>query len=240
MSAIVVKQPPLLGHLDLQIIQGLRLGRASCAFNGTDASGTLPVRGFSTIDQVLLTPLDAPRSLSEAINIPLGTISATMGMTFVCGHVGNVNLVSFICKETVAGHNDNHWTFRLTNKGQSGSGTAAVIVADSSNSTDADASPQGSSLAGYANNLLYLGATADRAVAELDVLEFTITKAGVPANLTECSLALAIVIGGTDETLHVQANSNGTIPITSGNITIYRTGNVKTNNLKFNALVIGR
>ena len=79
-------------------------------------------------------------------------------------------------KTSIAAHNDNHATFALTNKGQAGVGTTAMLLASGVNGTDANDS--GFSLVGYKLQALTLhGTAANLAVAKNDVLVFSYTKA---------------------------------------------------------------
>jgi hypothetical protein len=208
-------------------------------FNGTDSSGTLIVPGLSQIAPggIYLLPLGAPASPYEFITIPLGTISATMGQTFRIPHVGTVISVALGTINTITADTANHWTFRLTNKSQS---NLAIITADSSNSTDSDASPAGFGITAYNPHALFQAAAPADSVGQFDLLEFTATKAGTATTMTGCFLELIVTIGGTDETLFVATNADGSIPISNGTITVARTGNVKTSALPFAFTITGR
>lgn len=239
MAAITIKQPSEIRR-GLILIgegqQGIRQLHGVGQFNGTDASGTLIVPGLRKIQHVQLTAMGIPSALYEVINIPLGTISATASQCFAVPHTGTVTQVAFGTANLISAHADNHWTFRLINQNE---GNSDIITADSSNSTDADSTPVGFTIGGDFPHVLFQAAAPADAVIQFETLKFTATKAAAATTMTGAFLELVVTIGGTDENLYVQANSDGSIPITSGAITIQRTGNIKTSDLQFSFTVTG-
>lgn len=238
MAAITLKQPATYQAAQsiLGGSNGFRLQRGVGAFNSTDASGTLAVPGFTKVQHVQLVLLDTPKVITENIQLPLGTLSADHKFSFRFPHAGTVTAASLVTKEALAVDGTNYYTFSIVNLGAAGVGTAKVVdPATVTNSTFTGGTAQ----AAYTPRAFTLGAAADLIVVAGDVGQFFADETGAAASFTEASLSVSVNIGGTDETLFVNANSDGSIPITSGAITIARTGNVKTSGAKFAFTVTG-
>jgi hypothetical protein len=106
-----------------------------------------------------------------------------------------------------------------------------TTAANSNNSTG------GAAFTAYTARALTLNSALNLVVTAADVFELTFTKASSAANLVELSFQLTIgsVTSPPDEILYGPApnSSSGKIDLTSGKITISRTGSNPTSALKF-------
>ena len=118
-----------------------------------------------------------------AISIGLATIATSAGATNGYRHApftGKLIAVIFSAVDALAAHDTNYVTFGLTNLGQAGAGTAAMLAATAANTTKITG---GTALAANTKRDLALTATgADLAVTQGDRLKPTITASGTLAN----------------------------------------------------------
>lgn len=113
----------------------------------------------------------ARRIKDYAISTPGTTSIATTGNTdeyLIVPKTGRVIAAYFSSLAALATHEDNHVTFSITNLGQAGAGSAAILAATAANTTDATG---GTALAANTKRTLTLSSTAaDLAVTEGDRL----------------------------------------------------------------------
>lgn len=106
-----------------------------------------------------------------SISTPGTTQIATTGNTdeyLIVPKSGTVIAAYFSSLAALATHEDNHVTFSITNLGQAGAGTAAILAATAANTTDATG---GSAIAANTKRELTLnGTAANLAVVEGDRL----------------------------------------------------------------------
>lgn len=111
------------------------------------------------------------RLKTYAISTPGTTQIATTGNTdeyLIVPKSGRVAAAYFSSLAALAVHEDNHVTFSITNLGQAGAGSVAILAATAANTTDATG---GSALVANAKRTLTLtSTTADKNVTEGDRL----------------------------------------------------------------------
>lgn len=109
-----------------------------------------------------------------------GTTSiATTGNTdeyLIAAKTGKLHAAVFQSLASLAAHDSNYVTFGITNLGQAGAGTAAMLAATDANTTKATG---GTALSASSKRTLSLtGTTADLAVTEGDVLRIRFAATG--------------------------------------------------------------
>lgn len=132
---------------------------------------------------------------TKSIHLALGTI-ATTGATIVTlpvAHAGTLAAVKFCAKDALAAHDSNYLTFAITNKGQSGAGSTAMLSATASGTTKATG---GAAIAAYTTRDCPLHATGgNAALASGDCLELSVTATGTLANtVTEAAMRLDYLV----------------------------------------------
>lgn len=134
------------------------------------------------------------RSLSneakrKSVQVVFGTVATSAGDTdgyVIAPCTGTLESVFFSCIDALAAHADNHVTFGITNLGQDGSGSTAMLHA-TKNTTDTDVTGY-SAIGANTVKSLYLsvvetdGQFANREVVAGDRLLVRITAAGTLAN----------------------------------------------------------
>jgi hypothetical protein len=122
------------------------------------------------------------RLKAYAISTPGTTSIATTGNTdeyLIVPKTGKVIAAYFSSLAALATHEDNHVTFSITNLGQAGAGTAAILAATAANTTDTTG---GTALAANTKRSLALTSTAaDLNVTEGDRLLVRFAAAGTLA-----------------------------------------------------------
>lgn len=99
---------------------------------------------------------------------------------FSAPFAGDLIAAFFIATDVLAASDTNYITFTLTNLGQAGAGTAAMLAATDPNTTKATG---GAAIAAHTQRALTLSATAaNLRVAQNDRLRFTATATGTLAN----------------------------------------------------------
>jgi len=133
------------------------------------------------------------RLKTYGVNIPVGTIAAT-GATSAYAIVpksGTISAAFFSSVDATATHATNLLTFSITNLGQAGAGTAAVLAATAANTTN---STGGSAIAANTKRVLVLnGTAANLAVVEGDRLQVTSTAAATTANTNTFSNVVLLI-----------------------------------------------
>ncbi|GEM_PF-1149037 len=166
---------------------------------GTPSDGTITAAKLASnaVTTVKITDANVTGAkLSAAANlrsivIPLGTIATTGStkVTIPAPLAGTLSAVKFCGKDALATSDTNYLTFALTNKGQAGAGTTAMLSATASGTTQATG---GSAIAAYTTRDCPLHATAgNAAIAAGDCLELSVTATGTLANtVTEATIRL--------------------------------------------------
>jgi len=142
-----------------------------------------------------LTQTQPTQAGREVLALSPGTQSATAAFTLVAPEDGTLSAAKIVVKTTVTTSDTDYWTFAIVNKGQSGSGSTAMLAATDANTSKATG---GSAITAYTARALSLNGTpANLAVAAGDVLEITATKSGSAANLVELGvdIELATTVG---------------------------------------------
>lgn len=111
----------------------------------------------------------------------IATTTSGTNPAFITAPVSGVlTAASFAGVDALAAHDTNYITFAITNLGQAGSGTAAMLAATDANTTKATG---GSALVANSRRNLTLTATAaDLAVVKGDRIRVTATVSGTLAN----------------------------------------------------------
>ena len=151
----------------------------------TNAKVLLETPTPASIPGLLLSAAAATRTLSAQ----LGVISATTSFEIVSPGFAAV-LAAAVLDNSVgfATDNTNYWSFFLTNAGPAGTGATAMLDTTALNTTQTTG---GSALTAHVARPLVKNATAGNLVtAANDVVIFTVTKVGAPANLTAVNLRL--------------------------------------------------
>jgi hypothetical protein len=95
-------------------------------------------------------------------------------------YAGVLTSAYFIATDALAQHGSNYLTFTLTNLGQAGAGTAAMLAATDPNTTK---TTTGAAIAAHTQRSLTLnGTAANLIVAKNDRLRFTATATGTLGN----------------------------------------------------------
>lgn len=147
----------------------------SAASNITGVTAGAGLTGGGTEGTVTLDAIDA-------VNEQMATIATTGASTtyIFAPHAGSLSSVDFTCVEALAAHADNYVTFTITNKGQAGSGSTAMLAATDANTTKTST---GTAITAKAKRALTLHGTASNlVVVKGDVLEITVTATGTLAN----------------------------------------------------------
>ncbi|MGB7158550.1 MAG: hypothetical protein WBD40_10825 [Tepidisphaeraceae bacterium] len=133
--------------------------------------------------------LTAAGATKELI-IPLGTVAATTSFSIVApNHAATLSLAPLTVKTAITASDTNYWTASMVNKGASGAGSTAMLLATDANTTKATA--PGSGISAYvARQLALHGTGANLITAANDVLEFTLTKTAAAADLVQAALRL--------------------------------------------------
>lgn len=122
--------------------------------------------------------LGARRVNYYTINVDMGTIAATGATTkyAIVGKSGTVQQAYFSGVEALATNGSNYVSFTIVNLGQTGAGTADVILATAANSTN---SAGGAAIAANTKRVLGLhGTAANLLVTEGDRLKIIATVTG--------------------------------------------------------------
>lgn len=129
----------------------------------------------------------------EFVSGNLGTI-ATTSTTDVCviaPITGNISQALFSSLAALAAHDTNYITFSITNLGQAGAGTAAILAATDANTTKATG---GTALAANTKRTLTLtGTGTDRRVVAGDRLRIRATASGTLAGAVTASNVLLTI-----------------------------------------------
>lgn len=205
------------------------------AFSTTSTTFSLAT-GLRRVEKAFFTPIGTTATLSQSVNVNIGTLSATGTANIIVPATGTVTAVKFVVTTTVTAHNDNHWTFTLLNKTQT---DAEVIATSSANSTDANSSPAGADLTAFTPRSFTLGAGV--AVTAGDDLLFTATKAGSGADLVASSLIITINTASGDESIRLTGTPDayGNLLPSSGAVTVARASQNPTSALVVSYLLIG-
>jgi hypothetical protein len=127
----------------------------------------------------------------RSIYLNLGTIATTGSskITIPMPTTGTLSAVKLTAKDALAADNTNYLTFTITNKGQSGAGSTAMLSATASGTTQLTG---GAAIAAYTARALPLHATGgNAAIVANDCLEFSATATGTLANtVTETMVRL--------------------------------------------------
>src|SRR5689334_2729508 len=133
--------------------------------NPTAVSGDITITnaGVTTIGAGKVTGAKASTVMAtKSIYIPLGTIATTGSSKFTVpvSAAGTLIAAKLTAKDALAADNSNYLTFSLTNKGQAGAGSTAMLSATDSGTTKATG---GAAIAAYTTRDLPLHATPGNA-----------------------------------------------------------------------------
>ena len=109
------------------------------------------------------------------VHIPIGTLptSGSISAEFVVGKSGRVDAVYFRSRTALTQHATHYWTFSITNLGQAGAGTTAILGAVDGNTTK---TTTGQAVVANGRFVAVLNATlANLNVTEGDTLQITVT-----------------------------------------------------------------
>lgn len=119
-------------------------------------------------------------SVTETISVPTIATSGSTDAFFTCKYAGELLSAYFIGTDALAQHASNYLTFSLTNLGQAGAGSGAMLAATDANTTK---TTTGAAVAAHTQRALTLSdTTTDLRVAKNDRLRFRATASGTPAN----------------------------------------------------------
>jgi hypothetical protein len=128
---------------------------------------------------------------TKSVTVPFSTIATTGAQELLvqAPAAGTLIAARFVGKDALATDNTNYLTFALTNKGQAGAGSTAMLSATASGTTQTTG---GAAIAAYTSRNLPLHATGGNAtVAANDCLALSITATGTLGNtVTEPSIRL--------------------------------------------------
>ncbi len=124
------------------------------------------------------------KGVYNAVNeqVAVATIATTGAQSafLVAPFAGELLSAFFIATDALAQHASNYLTFSLTNLGQAGAGTAAMLAATDANTTK---TTTGAAIAAHTQRSLTLNGTASNLiVAKNDRLRFTATATGTLGN----------------------------------------------------------
>jgi hypothetical protein len=122
----------------------------------------------------------------------VGTVNATTTVTkkLIAPCAGSITGLAIAVNTTVATSDVNYWTVSAVNKGASGAGSTALLLATDANTTKTTG---GSGLTNYVTRYLSLhGTPANLVVAKGDVIIFTFTKTAAAADLVELEAQLEV------------------------------------------------
>lgn len=114
--------------------------------------------------------------------VAVATIATTGAQTafYTMPYAGVLTSAYFIATDALAQSDTNYLTFALTNLGQAGAGTAAMLAATDANTTK---TTNGAAVAAHTRRTLTLnGTAANLIVAKNDRLRFTATASGTLGN----------------------------------------------------------
>ena len=118
---------------------------------------------------------------TRVINKDVADVSATTSFCIIAPVSGTLIKMSIANKSAFATSDTNNWGFGLVNQSN-----ATVAMLASGAGVNTTAATGGAALAAYTRRVLTLsGTSANLNVNEGDVLEFTVTKTGAPADLLE-------------------------------------------------------
>jgi len=115
-------------------------------------------------------------------HIPIGTFptSGSISAYYVVGKSGRIDAVYFGSTTALARHASDYWTFSITNLGQAGAGSTAILGAVDGNTTK---TTTGQAVVANGKFTAVLHTTAaNLAVTEGDTLQITCTATNSPAN----------------------------------------------------------
>lgn len=119
-------------------------------------------------------------AVKERMGLPTIATTGTQESTFITKFAGTLASVLFTAKDALAASDTNFITLQLTNKGQAGAGSVAMLVAGVPNTTQVTG---GTALAAYGKRTLALNATpANLVVAAGDIISLTSVVTGTLAN----------------------------------------------------------
>jgi hypothetical protein len=158
---------------------------------GTNELATGAVTSAKITDGTIVGADCSTVMATKSCFITIGT-KATTGASEVlipCPHAGTLIGAKLLAKDALTANDTNYLTFALTNKGQSGAGSTAMLSATASGTTQATG---GAGIAAYTTRDMPLHATGGNAtVAANDALVFTATATGTLANtVTEIVIRL--------------------------------------------------
>lgn len=166
--------------------------------NSVAVSGDITIdnAGVTTIGAAKVTGAKASTVMAtKSVYIPVGTIADTGAVAFTVpvAHAGTLVAAKLCAKDALAADDTNYLTFALTNKGQAGAGSTAMLSATATGTTKLTG---GAAIAAYTTRNLPLHATgANAAVVANDCLEFTATVTGTLANsVAEATVRLDFLV----------------------------------------------
>jgi hypothetical protein len=123
----------------------------------------------------------------------VGTVAATSATSGygIVPKSGTIKAGFFSSVDALARHASNYVTFSITNLGQAGAGSTAILATDDGNTTKTT-----TGVAIVANGkftLVLHGTAANLAVVEGDRLQFTVTAAGTSANTNTFSHFMLLI-----------------------------------------------
>jgi hypothetical protein len=161
------------------------------------------IRGKLYVDNLVAADASVSRqelsaaAARKAVSVPIGTI-ATTGDTdayAIVPETGTLAGVDFSAIDALAAHDSNYITFSITNLGQAGAGTTAMLAATAANTTKATG---GSALVANGKRSLTLhGTAANLAVTAGDRLLIRCAATGTLAGTVTGSVALLRFSGTT-------------------------------------------
>jgi hypothetical protein len=128
----------------------------------------------------------------KEISGQFGSVAATGSFLLMAPNVASIlSAAVFTESAAISASDTDYWTFSLTNLGQAGAGSTAMLAATAANTTKATG---GSALVSNGNRSLTLhgtpGVDANLNCAANDVIQVTFTKTGAPGILFATSLRL--------------------------------------------------
>lgn len=125
-------------------------------------------------------PAASLSAISHSVILPTVTTTGAVSAYFAAPFAGTLTSAAFTGVDVLATHDTNYVTFGITNLGQAGAGTAAMLAATAANTTKITG---GSATAANTKRALTVTATgADLVVAAGDRIKITVTASGTLAN----------------------------------------------------------